>query len=231
MLRSDGTSERAEPLLKRAVELLRGALGGDAPRVGVAMRSLGIVEFDLGRLDEAERLLRQSLEIGQRAGAASSTLELSRLYLGLIALERGHLDQAEPALEQSLAVWTRDLGPESASVSWPLLGLARIHRARGDLAGAETLARRSLEIRETAYPADSHWIRDARDQLDQILREERARKRPTSSDDEGIRRRPARALVNPPFAEEETSSSPKTAETPLPHGRCRPAGEPGSARD
>jgi tetratricopeptide (TPR) repeat protein len=173
LLRTRGEPRRAEADLKRALALRRHALGDDNELVGTTRRSLGIVEVDLGELDEAERHLRQSLGIAETTGASPSDLELYRMYLGLIDLERGHLAPAETALEHSVAVWERDLGPENRSLSWPLMGLARIHRTRGDFATAEKLARRALAIREKAYPHDLPWVREARDFLDQIVNEEK----------------------------------------------------------
>lgn len=174
LYRSLGEPRRAKADLKRALALRQSALGDDNELVGTTMRSLGIVEIDLGELDQAERHLRRSLEIADKAGASPADLELYRMYLGLIDLDRGHLAPAETALEQSLAVWERDRGPEDRNLSWPLLGLARIHHSRGELATAEHLARRALALREKAYPHDHVWVREAKDQLDQILRDERS---------------------------------------------------------
>ena len=176
LLRFRGEPRRAEADLKRALALRRRALGDDNELVGTTMRSLGIVEVDLGELDQAEGHLRKSLAIAEQVGASPSDLELYRLYLGMIDLDRGHLAPAESAFEQSLTVWERDKGPDDRNLSWPLLGLARIDRARGDLVTAEALTRRALAIRQKVYPHDHFWVREASGQLDRILQEERAAK-------------------------------------------------------
>ena len=80
------------------------------------------------------------------------------------SIERGDLDAVEAALEQSLRVWEEKFGPDHRSLTEPLLGLARIHQARGDAAGAEPLYRGALEIREKALLPDHPQLREAREE-------------------------------------------------------------------
>lgn len=92
------------------------------------------------------------------------------MELGLIALKRGDLEAAEAALARSLRVLEEERGPDHRTLSWPLLGLARIRQARGDLAGAEPLYRRALEIRERSYFEGHRWLREARERYAELLR-------------------------------------------------------------
>ena len=148
--------------MRRALEIRRAALGEDSPVTSGQMMSLGRVLIHLGRLDEAERLMRENLAIRRRLKAKESSLEFPIMYLGLIALERGHLDESEKTLGHSLELWERTLGPDDRSVSWPLLGLARIHLARGEMDEAEKLSKRALDIRMKAYAEGNVLIDEAR---------------------------------------------------------------------
>jgi serine/threonine protein kinase/Tfp pilus assembly protein PilF len=169
LLIARGELERAESPLRRALEVRRAALG-ETPLVGEQMRYLGGLYVGLGRLDDAEPLLRRGVELAEGSGASEATLETARMNLGLIALERGDAATAEAALERSLSFWEDTLGPDHRNLSWPQIGLARIRQARGDLAGAEPLYRRALELRERSYPEGHPWRREARERYAALLR-------------------------------------------------------------
>ena len=67
-------------------------------------------------------------------------------------------------------LWETDLRTGHRSVSWPLIGLARIRQARGDLAGADPLFRRAIAIRERVYPEDDLRLLEARERYAELLR-------------------------------------------------------------
>ena len=120
------------------------------PEVVSALVHLGKLEQELGRPAEAERVLDEALETGERCfGAEHPSLgavlnELSRLHI-----RQSHHARAEAMLERLLRI-TRAKGEQHPDVATALAGLALVKRALGDHAAAEQRFREALRIRESA---------------------------------------------------------------------------------
>ena len=66
----------------------------------------GALEFQAGNWDQAEKALRQSIELYRSIGAASGEA-LARQRLGVLLTARGHLDEAWTTLEEGAVVAER----------------------------------------------------------------------------------------------------------------------------
>lgn len=60
----------------------------------------------------------------------------------------GAFGKAEPLCERALKLWESALGPDCGPILPSLSILAEVHRAKGDLAGAERLLLRALGVAE-----------------------------------------------------------------------------------
>ncbi len=144
-------NDRAEAAVAfhAAIDVARSERGLD-PEVVSALVHLGKLEQELGRPAEAERVLSEALETGERCfGAEHPSLgavlnELSRLHI-----RQSHHARAEAMLERLLRI-TRAKGEQHPDVATALAGLALVKRALGDHAAAEQRFREALHIRESA---------------------------------------------------------------------------------
>ena len=101
--------DEAEREYARAVRLLRGALGPDAPAVADALNGVAFVHFTRGDFDAGEAPLREALRIARAAGDAGRTADvLSNLHV--VYQQRGDNDRALALLDSSMA--TRASLPE-----------------------------------------------------------------------------------------------------------------------
>lgn len=119
-----------------------------------ALIRLGSLKLELGRTDEAERLLSEAITFGERhLGADHQSLavalnELSRLYV-----RQKNFARAEPMLRRLVQI-TRAKGDRHPDVATALAGLAVAKRGLGDDASAERLYRHALRIREEVLAPD-----------------------------------------------------------------------------
>ena len=110
--RRRGNLNNAESFYRQAVDLQKQS--GTAPVQSVGTRyNLALVLRDLGRLDEAELMLRETLEIERRAKGKDHTDTAQQMAaLGSVLTAAGKLDEAEKILRNALKIQRRDL-PEN----------------------------------------------------------------------------------------------------------------------
>lgn len=133
-----GRPAEAAELGLRAVDVADRSTSGEAnlahPRFFVAQPLHGI-----GRIDEAEKMLRSGLELAERLGLAWS-LPLYHSRLGALAFIRGDWDSAAAECEAAIAV-AEDVGLHVGAVGVSSAWLAAIQLHRDELEAAErTLA-------------------------------------------------------------------------------------------
>jgi class 3 adenylate cyclase/tetratricopeptide (TPR) repeat protein len=120
-----------------------------APTVFTVMRvasQVGLTEELLGNLERAEAVMRPAMET-LRSMNEKGFLSTLAPQLGRVVAQQGRLDEAE-----ELARLGREAAPEddwSSQVLWRL-ALARSLARRGDLAGAERVAREAADLTEGA---------------------------------------------------------------------------------
>jgi serine/threonine-protein kinase len=142
---------------------------GDHPDVGEILNNLGVVEWQSGRREAAAELYRQALAQLRRT-LAEDHIAISRTVfnLGEALLALGRDAEARPLLEQSLTNLGAKLGDDHPMLSWPQLLLAVIAERRGELALAESLLGRAVELR-TAAGLDEAEVAFAREALAAFL--------------------------------------------------------------
>jgi tetratricopeptide (TPR) repeat protein len=132
-------------------------LGTHLPQVADLQETMAALLDDMGRIEEAEPLVRELLplvvEVYGGDGGGSAVGVHNRL--GVIALARGRFDEALQEAERGLRVAERHFGPghRYAASQWMQQGSVLL--ATGRLEAAAAAFRRAERIRRTALTADS----------------------------------------------------------------------------
>ncbi len=144
--------DRAEPLLREAIERLR-RRHPDDPSLVIPLESLGRIHTFTGRHEEAEALLREALVIALRHHGPGSR-EVAGVFddLGYELLRQGDLPGADSAIGAALTTWRRLLPPHHPSLLWTLSNLSAVREAQGNVAEAERLLKEVIEGQRRIYP-------------------------------------------------------------------------------
>jgi tetratricopeptide (TPR) repeat protein len=140
-LKSEGASEGAERVLRKAMELWRDREAEDPLISRVVLRDLAIVSMEGQRLDEASELLERALTLGEDADILT--------HLGLVAMRRGDPGQAEIHFRRASELSEDDpfCSDEYSAEILTLLGLTSAQLGRGE--DAEVCYDRAIALAET----------------------------------------------------------------------------------
>lgn len=139
----EGRLSAAEQGWQRALDEDRFAV--NVPDAVRHLNNLGAMALYDGRLDEAEARFREALDLCAVEGTDETRGRL-RLQLACVKLRRGDLDAAAAELDAAKA-WA-DQGDDADRAHWRALQAGLLLR-RGDVSGAEKLARQSLDDAES----------------------------------------------------------------------------------
>jgi tetratricopeptide (TPR) repeat protein len=143
-----GYLHKAEPHLRRALEVGRSALGPDDPFHVEALNDLATLHQELSRLAEAEPLFRRALDGSRRIHGPGHTETLSALNnLAVLLQLRAKSAEAEGFLRQALELRRRLQGPEHPGTLMVMNNLAHLLKDRGKLDEAEAMFREVLDAR------------------------------------------------------------------------------------
>ena len=159
--------------IELTVETLRRSESfGESPEAATALNNLASVLRDMGRLDEAEALFGQALEIDNRVLGPDHPSVSNRLNnLASVLRDRGRLEEAEALFRQALEIDNRVLGPDHPSVSNRLNNLASVLRDTGRFDEAEALFRQALEIDNRVLGPDHPSVSNRLNNLASVLRD------------------------------------------------------------
>lgn len=121
----------------------------DEPEIQAKLlETMGKVYASLGAFNEAEPMLRRSLDQRRRLEQVPESDIASGLNsLGYVLALKADFDASEQAYEQALETRRRLDGEQSPAVAETLTGLAYLKGRRGDYVTAEKLLREALEMR------------------------------------------------------------------------------------
>jgi serine/threonine-protein kinase len=150
-----GDPQHADPLLSQALDKRRATLGARAPKVAQTLVELGLVRMDEAQLDEAERLVREGLEIDSAKTATvrpagQSTVASDMTALGTVLDAKGKYPEAIDELQKALAM-QQQTGAANAALAGNLRELANAHFYAGHYAIAEDLNQKVLAMHRTLY--------------------------------------------------------------------------------
>lgn len=150
-----GDPQHADALLSAALEKRRATLGPHAPKVAQSLVALGLVRMDEARLDEAEHLVRDALDIDRPAlahgrSADPTALAADMTALGTVLEARGKYPEAIDELQRALAM-QESAGATNSALAANLRELANAHFYAGHYEISETLNQRVLVIHRGLY--------------------------------------------------------------------------------
>jgi CHAT domain-containing protein/tetratricopeptide (TPR) repeat protein len=129
--------------------------GPDEIKVTTALNNLAELFQAVGAFDQAEPLLRQVLQLREKASdpnrveVATSLNNLAALYYFT-----GVYAKAEPLYQRALEIYRKAIGPDNASTVTVLNNLAELYQAMGAYANAEPLFQQAVQIRRKTLEPD-----------------------------------------------------------------------------
>lgn len=146
-----GKLDLADPLLVSALTERKRMNGGDNAKVAESLVALGLLRKDQGKLDEAEALVREGLEMSQRTLSASSTdadragTLRAMVALGTVLDVRAKYDFARQTLEAALKLQPQN-GDATTATAENMTELADAYFYLGKYDLSEKLNKQALEI-------------------------------------------------------------------------------------
>jgi len=147
--------QKAEPLMKRVVEILENPGGEPLPNYAGALNNLATLYQTTNRLADAEPLMKRALAIDEASfgkdhpDVARDLNNLAQLYQAT-----NRLSEAEPLMKRVVEILEKSLGKNHSNVAMALNNLAQLYQATNRLADAEPLYRRALAIDEASFGKD-----------------------------------------------------------------------------
>lgn len=174
---------------RRAQAIAETHQGRHSDMVGELLGLHGIALMEAGRINEAETMLLQAVQILQnpksgvrlsadgtirRDARPPSYVSIAGIYnsLALLNMKAGRAAEAEPYFRQSLTVYERELGKTSEGVAMAAhnLGLFYLGQRRAD--EAQPLVERGLNIREKLLGPNHQIVADSLQALAEVYREQ-----------------------------------------------------------
>src|SRR2546422_646198 len=142
-----GKLDRADSLLRSALDRRRTLFGSDHPDVAKSLVALGRLRVDQADYKEAERLIREGLAMSKRhRRPGDPAIASATVALGQVLEESGKYDEGIKVLEQ--AVRLRGMAPAqpTTELAASMRELANTHFYAGHLAVADSLDRLVLAL-------------------------------------------------------------------------------------
>jgi serine/threonine protein kinase len=155
-----GKLDRADPLLRAALESRKSVGERNNRDVADSIIALSLLRLDQSRVEEAERLARDALDMSSRhsppdnAGIARATFALGR-----VLEERGAYDEAIKVLDRAVRLQSAT-GEVTNDLSDSMNALVIAHVSIGHFETADSLDRRLLAMDRQLYGADHPRVAD-----------------------------------------------------------------------
>jgi len=155
-----GNLDRADSLLRSALDRRQAIYGKDNRQVADSLLALGLLRVDQARLGDAERLVRQGSGIIRRNLPANHPdVARANAALGRVLEHRGSYDQAIIALEQAVRLQSAS-GGQTPDLASSLSELANTQFYAGRYAVSDSLNRRVLAMHRQIYGGRHPLIAD-----------------------------------------------------------------------
>ena len=162
--------DECETQLREA--LAEAKMHANARLIAVALNNLGLLLKDTNRLEEAEPLMRQALEIDEASFSKqhpSVAIDLNNLATLLQYTNR--LGEAEPLMRRALEIDEASFGKQHPTVARDLNNLGQLLQYTNRLGEAEPLMRRALEIDEASFGKQHPTVAIRLNNLAQLLQD------------------------------------------------------------
>lgn len=146
-----GNLERADSLLSLALQQRRHIFGSERSEVAESLVTLALLRVDEGRLQDAERLVREGLAMSRSTlRPGDPALSRAQTALGSVLENRGDYPEAIAALEQAVQMESGPNVPPSDRTA-TLSALANAQFYKGNYAVSQALNERVLAMHEKTY--------------------------------------------------------------------------------
>ncbi|HTR38330.1 MAG TPA: serine/threonine-protein kinase [Bryobacteraceae bacterium] len=143
---------RVVTLLDRGLQQAR-ALDRDPTIQSDLYETLGSIYQKLGKLDQSDRLLRETLDRRKKLfGPDSPQVAESLVALGELRSEQARFDEAERLVRQGLEIEKRKLAPSDPAIATGTLALGRVLEGRGAYGRAIQVLEDAVRLRSTESP-------------------------------------------------------------------------------
>lgn len=147
-----GMPDRAQDVLSGAAAARESAGGVDSLPAARTMFMLADSLRSRGQYAAAEPLARSAVDMGTRLfGFRNAQVGVWGITFAQILYAQGKLEEADALFVELTQIFRETLEPEHPMVAMGLFGTAAIRKDRGDLRGAEQLAREALAIRSRVF--------------------------------------------------------------------------------
>lgn len=151
-----GPNLTAREIIDRGAARLKESVHSDPNMRALLLDKIGTVYLSLGLFNEAEPLVRESLEIREEQfGPDHPKTAESLQTLGTLNLYRQEFDQAAEVMRRALDIRLRAYGEDHPLVSDTLLDLGVVMLVEDNMYEAQELMRRSLAIRQKRFGEES----------------------------------------------------------------------------
>jgi len=162
-LRRIGRLEEAMAVGLRAVESARREYGERDNRVASALSTVGAMHRRAGRLETAERLLLEAVEVELAGSGQPGAATVNNL--ANVLLRQGRLEAAREFYQQAVFLAAQEFGPESPRAASYRRNLARFQLEVGEIEPALESMREAEAIYAQAYEADDVNLINLRNDL------------------------------------------------------------------
>lgn len=159
MLQKQGKIEDAAFAFREAADIYRQA--EDPVSLEDALNHYGDAVCRLGRFEEAQQNLRESLDLVKGYGAAPSRIGIRSVSLGDCLAEAGQAAEAEPLLREGYALVMQDVGLEHGWTAFALSRLAELLAEQGRIKEARPLIEQAVKLFDRLFGPDSAWTGDS----------------------------------------------------------------------
>jgi tetratricopeptide (TPR) repeat protein len=159
VLKATGRLAEAEPLMRRALELVEGSDDHDPVLLVAAAHNLASLLEEADRRVDADPLFRSALRVcEEKIGADHPRTATCLSAFGLHLLAMGNLDDAGRTFERALAIDESNFGRDHPRIATRLNNLACWMQACDRTAQAEPLLLRALTIEQKSYGPDHPYL-------------------------------------------------------------------------
>ena len=150
-----GVFDKADSLLSRALSQRQSLYGPEHAQVAESLIALGLLRMDQRKLDEAEQLVRNGMEMTKRVSPDDKVALASAMTaLGNVLSTRGSHNDAIPVIEEAVKVL--DSGPPTQELLEALIQLSEANFYASHYDTSETLTQRTKSIAQQLY-GDRHF--------------------------------------------------------------------------
>jgi CHAT domain-containing protein/tetratricopeptide (TPR) repeat protein len=147
-----GDSARAEPLVRRVLELREKTLGEDHPELAHALSNMASLHIERGEYEKAEPLLNRALAIFEKMlGPSHTDVARTLIYLAKIHRKRGEYLKAEPLYDRALDIVEKTLGEQHAYAISILNDISMFYAAKGEIGQAIKVLSRANALNERNF--------------------------------------------------------------------------------